>query len=88
MDRVRNSAAVDSYSIRIADSAVSALRFHFRRRRSKKTLTADEGPDLCAVCDGVSLLCAEVRQDVCRVSLTGVVNSRAPCKEKCFQSRF
>lgn len=44
-------------------------------------MTADVA-DLCALCDGVSLLWAEVRQDVCRVPLTGVMNSWTSCIQK------
>lgn len=38
--------------------------------------------DLSAVCDGVSLLGAEVRQDVRGLPLTGVMNSWTPFEEK------
>lgn len=38
--------------------------------------------DLSAVCDGVGLLGAEVRQDVRGLPLTGVMNSWTPFEEK------
>lgn len=42
-------------------------------------MTAGYVADLGALGDDVSLLWVEVRQDVCRVPLTGVVNSWTSC---------
>lgn len=50
-----------------------------RRNAESRKMTAGDVADLCALCDGVSLLWAEVRQDVCRVPLTGVMNSWTSC---------
>lgn len=51
-------------------------------RRKLSVSSKTDWTDLCAVCDGVGLLSAEVRQDVCRFPLTGVMNSWTYCKEK------
>lgn len=53
-----------------------------QEERRKRRMTLRDMADLCALCDGVSLLWAEVRQDVCRVPLTGVVNSWTSCIQK------
>lgn len=62
---------------------LSGLRFYLNNAVSSKSDELLCRPtDLRAMCDGVGLLGAEVRQDVCRFPLTGVVNSRTSCKEK------
>lgn len=50
-----------------------------RLTRRKRRMTAGCVADLCALGDDVGLLWAEVRQDVCGVPLTGVVNSWTSC---------
>lgn len=51
-------------------------------QQEKATPGAEDGADLCTVCDGVSLLGAEVTQDVCRLPLTRVMNPWTPYGEK------
>lgn len=51
-------------------------------QQEKATPGAEDGADLCTVCDGVSLLGAEVTQDVRRLPLARVVNPWTPYGEK------
>lgn len=54
-------------------------RKRLTRQQRKRRMAAGCVADLCALGDDVSLLWAEVRQDVCGVPLTGVVNSWTSC---------
>lgn len=68
---------------RNSDSAVSGWsRYFTHTQQEKATLGAEDGADLCTVRDGVSLLGAEVAQDVRRLPLTRVVNPRTSYREK------
>lgn len=79
----RSEADTDSLSFRelviqLFPAGVAASH----TQQEKTTPGAEDGADLCTVCDGVSLLGAEVTQDVCRLPLARVMNPWTPYGEK------
>lgn len=87
---VHKQSKFSSFTLRRRRILGSSQKYFWCRRKKliqqekqrKRMTTAGRVADLCALSDDVSLLWAEVRQDVCRVPLAGVVNSWTSCIEK------